>query len=357
MTLTSSLSSQLSIVHNRSFGIEVECFGCTMEVAKSAIEAAGIGINIEGYNHQLRSDWKIVTDASVNNGFEVVSPILSGNDGLNQVRKVARALISVGARVDKRCGFHVHVDARDLSGADLAHCVRRYAAHENQIDTFMPNSRRGTLNSYCRSMTPVVDVLEGTIPSASARAVAGRVHDRFYKLNLCAYLRHSTIEFRQHSGTVDARKMVNWIIFCVTFVEDSRTQVVVDTPVATPTVSVRRNSIESKFLKLAQIMDQHDNRSNPVTAALLATALEVDEASVPSYVSQFRTRYPAAAIQARRGRGYYRDCSQTLQSIMARGNAAAPVGRVVIPQDLGIFGTLAPEVVSYFQERAVDLAA
>jgi hypothetical protein len=44
---------------------------------------------------------------------------------------------------------------------------------------------------------------------------------RYNKVNLCAFLRHGTIEFRQHSGTMNVDKVINWIVFCVNFVETS----------------------------------------------------------------------------------------------------------------------------------------
>lgn len=357
MTLSANHASSATIIFNRSFGIEIECIGCTMQQGEAAIRAAGIEVNIEGYGHVTRPQWKIVPDSSVSDGFEVVSPVLTGNDGLEQVRKVARALVGAGAKVDRRCGFHVHVDARDLTGADLVNCVRRYAAHESVIDTFMPASRRGSSNNYCRPMAQILRYFETPTTTESARTVANRTSDRYYKLNLCAFLRHGTVEFRQHSGTVDFRKMLNWIIFCVSFVEDSRTNLIVETPAPDAAPVIRRNSIERKFLKLAETLDAHNVRSNPVSAADLAAALEVEESSIPSYVSQFRNRYPAAVIQARRGRGYYRDCSSTLVSIMGRTQASAPIGRVEVPAERGLLASLSPEVASYFTERAIDLAA
>jgi hypothetical protein len=43
--------------------------------------------------------------------------------------------------------------------------------------------------------------------------------DRYQKLNLESLERHGTIEFRQHSGTVDAEKAVNWVRLCTAFIE------------------------------------------------------------------------------------------------------------------------------------------
>jgi hypothetical protein len=50
----------------------------------------------------------------------------------------------------------------------------------------------------------------------------GFLSSRYYKLNALAFLRHGTLEFRQHGGTMSILRMVNWIIFCVNFIENSR---------------------------------------------------------------------------------------------------------------------------------------
>ena len=34
---------------------------------------------------------------------------------------------------------------------------------------------------------------------------------RYYKINFQAFATHGTIEFRQHSGTLDADKAANWV--------------------------------------------------------------------------------------------------------------------------------------------------
>ena len=81
---------------NRTFGVEIECIGITSAVACEAIRAAGLTCEIEGYNHNTRDHWKIVTDGSVrdnrgNPGIEVVSPILRGTAGMTALKKVADA--------------------------------------------------------------------------------------------------------------------------------------------------------------------------------------------------------------------------------------------------------------------------
>ena len=38
--------------------------------------------------------------------------------------------------------------------------------------------------------------------------------NRYKTVNVCAYGRHGTIEFRQHQGTTNADKILNWLAFC-----------------------------------------------------------------------------------------------------------------------------------------------
>lgn len=367
----------MNLTNNRSFGIEIECKGITMDQAMEAIRAQGILISFEGYTHRTMSHWKIVTDASVSNGFEVVSPVLSGQAGLEQVATVAKALSRAGAKVQKDCGLHVHVDARDLNAGTLLNIVKRYNKYEEQIDAFMPVSRRASNNTFCQPMTRVLAALEGVsnIEQVDTRTLVNRIaQDRFRKVNLTAFLRHGTVEFRHHSGTVDARKMANWIIFCINFVETSKVEFVreeVSVPgtvvaSAAPAVSsqLRKNAIERKFAALAECLDRHVYRSNYISVSELARTMDVEESTVPNYISQFRARYPGAEIQVRRGRGYYRDTHVSLMGLMGLTASPAPATstttvtyRVVTQEDTGLFMGLEEDVVSYFQERAMDLSA
>jgi len=61
--------------------------------------------------------------------------------------------------------------------------------------------------------------------NALVLAVTGHRHtpdNRFWKLNYAAHLRHKTVEFRQHSGTLDATKAVNWLVTCLRMVQAAK---------------------------------------------------------------------------------------------------------------------------------------
>ena len=48
--------------------------------------------------------------------------------------------------------------------------------------------------------------------------------NRYFKLNVQAFWRHKTAEFRQHSGTIEFEKIANWVLFTSRLIEFSKTQ-------------------------------------------------------------------------------------------------------------------------------------
>lgn len=215
----------------RGFGIELECFlpeGHSMQDAAAAVAARGIPCHVETYNHSLRPTWKAVTDGSLGNmirGAEFVSPILRGEEGLNELVKVCEALTDFGCTVNRSCGLHVHVGVGDAPLSFFKTLTKLYGAYEPTVlDKMMPPSRRASTNHYCRTMATVsataidraasLDALISTISAGEPQ------HERRYrKLNLVAYARHRTVEFRQHSGTLDARKVRTWTMLCLRMVD------------------------------------------------------------------------------------------------------------------------------------------
>lgn len=243
----------------RRFGVELEVVGVTHREAQEALTSDGIPCMVEDYNHSTRDYWKVVMDASVEGSpeepealakhaakprrpcayeagnvprrrecncdscrnysgrtrlqsAEVVSP---PTRDLLMVRNACRALTNAGAGTNRSCGVHVHVEAEhggkvgDLRMLQRIHQI--YACSEAAIDSFMPPSRRGTSNSYCKTVTS---------PSlATHMQLATNIEDVTYgerqsKLNLNAFRKYGTVEFRHHSGTLNPRKLTYWIQVC-----------------------------------------------------------------------------------------------------------------------------------------------
>lgn len=217
----------------RRFGIELEILheNNASEVAEM-IRERGIECHDEYYNHRSREHWKIVSDASVYgrnmNGMEVVSPPLSGQAGIDEVRKMGRILVAIGAKVNGRCGYHCHIEADELTTRELRNVVANFVRRERIVETLVPPSRLS--NSYCRSITRIgynedtnEEYLIESIRSRRARNTliqdANPYGCRYYKMNLRSLARHGTIEFRYHSGTCNPSKIVNHVMFCLAFVE------------------------------------------------------------------------------------------------------------------------------------------
>lgn len=225
-------------IGSRKFGVELEVvYHLSMRDLAAALRAAGITVaevSYYGDAHNARPTWKIVTDGSVSRGFEVVSPVLSGEEGLAEVARVCRALVEAGATVDRSTGLHVHFDAADLSATAIARFLGFYAKHEDSIDLLVAESRRSNANRYTKSLVSGGGSISARVNEflGQMRAVVadearnGRAHavdflarrifrgDRYFKVNVQSLFRHGTVEVRQHQGTVNATKGVAWVRLC-----------------------------------------------------------------------------------------------------------------------------------------------
>lgn len=208
-----TIAPVIDYAFNRNFGIEIEAYNCTRERLARELTAAGINVQVEGYNHTDHTDhWKLVTDSSLsgNNTFELVSPILHGEQGLEELEKVCWVLDLCNAKVNDTCGLHVHMDAAEFDLSTWKNLILTYKRLEGVIDNFMPRSRRN--NHYCKALTAIT---ENSIKHARniGELRAAFFHNRYHKVNLEAYARHRTVEFRQHGGSTNFTKMSAWIHF------------------------------------------------------------------------------------------------------------------------------------------------
>lgn len=204
---------ELDYSFRRKFGVEIEAYNCTFERLVRELREAGIEVASEAYNHHLRSRWKLVTDSSLNGNdtFELVSPILMGEDGLEELEKVCWVLDACNVKINGSCGLHVHMSAEDFNITTWQNLLLSYKHAETEIDKFMPVSRRGDSNTYCSSLIRFSDA---RIRSArNIEELQNLISSRYMKVNLKAYSRHKTVEFRQHSGTISFTKIENWVRF------------------------------------------------------------------------------------------------------------------------------------------------
>lgn len=221
----------------RKFGVEIETFiknSATFDSILSLIRENGITIiDRNHYVHDGIRNWKTTSDASIHpeDGYSVsrefVSPVITSEHKAREVMTIVTILNTFGVKVNNSCGYHVHLDIHDLTPKQVARIYKFYQAYEAEIDKFHQASRRGNNAYYCGTLQSY------TIPEnpSSISEIARVVYDRHIKVNILAYTRQGTIEFRQHGGTIDPVKIMYWVKFCTRVVEFAKTNNPIDASV------------------------------------------------------------------------------------------------------------------------------
>jgi uncharacterized protein (UPF0297 family) len=153
----------------RQFGIELETFHHTrLTGGRYNVGASGRfiadGIKAMGYeakptNNHFEEDyrvWQIKPDNSLSqcpNGLEVVGRTMPGTEAsLEEVTKVANWLMAQGYEVNQHTGYHIHIDAADMSSYEAAAVAVRYNVHRTEIDGIMPPSRRAAVCYWAKPL-------------------------------------------------------------------------------------------------------------------------------------------------------------------------------------------------------------
>lgn len=215
------LRTGLPAVDNRRFGVEIEFFlpySLNLSEIVAKLVAAGVNTYSAGYTHTVSSQWKIVTDGSLYNsgnrngsGYELVSPPMRGEEGLSQIDKALKVLTDAGCFINKSCGLHVHHEATDLTLDALKKIAVYYTEAKTVINKFFSKSRVN--NQYARHYSQYeINDLNGQSSISSFRQFAQYIN-RYRTVNFNSYAKYGTVEFRQHHGTLNAKKVRAWVLF------------------------------------------------------------------------------------------------------------------------------------------------
>ena len=252
---------------NRTFGVEIEFFGLNYVItpidnniikpyciSSRAKDGRHITDLYKDFNLSLgasRDMWHFEQDSSVRGkghtrcGAELISPILSGMDGLVQVYHAFQLLNAIeGIDIDISCGMHVHhgVDIASYNCKQLQQLVHIVHHYENRFYLLIPGDRRTA--ETCRPMEidvkAFLDVCDGDFGGSICRIKelwyslenrydASRGENsrydktRYHGLNLHSYWYRSTIEFRYHSALLEkVDEAIQWIIFTQFLIELSQ---------------------------------------------------------------------------------------------------------------------------------------
>jgi hypothetical protein len=164
-------------------------------------------------------------------GVEFQTPKLAGKQGQESLEAVCAVINDAGMTTDRSTGLHIHLDGRGLiptndkrTPDNLIDLWVFYLSFEEVILSFLPPSRRR--NSYCRLLRTDynakdvqecknIDQLERLWYSDSKAKVQYRKtqkydSSRYAGVNIHSLLKDGHIEIRYHSGTTNARKILEW---------------------------------------------------------------------------------------------------------------------------------------------------
>jgi len=175
------------------------------------------------YNvHGIKYDkWQVVFDGSC--GWEIVSPILRGQDGFEEVVRVLHAVNTDPAvkrfklKVDSTTGCHVHFGYNYRQAKKFQNLVQFVRRFEGALFTLCSASRFGdgiTQNEYCMPLLGAVSDEEvSELSNADCIRNMFCAHDmRYHTVNLSLFDSNpQRLEVRMHSGTTDPQKILLWV--------------------------------------------------------------------------------------------------------------------------------------------------
>ncbi len=168
------------------------------------------------------------SDGSVD-GWEFGSAVLNGDAGLNEIDKFCELAEENSFAVDSKCGFHAHFHVGDESNDVKYNIAIAYWMFRDVWTAFVSSARRN--NRYCAALKWRPIVYGGTVSrierdggaSVDLRTTdystfAGGTERRAW-FNVASYVEWRTYEVRLHSGTISAKKVKNWVVAHLRFVE------------------------------------------------------------------------------------------------------------------------------------------
>jgi len=203
----------------RKFGVELEFTQSSTDRNKlcTAIRSVGEPAYIDGFVHNHNNEeWCCKTDSSC--GYEAASRVFSTPQELKKAGEAIDAIRTAGAKVNNRCGFHVHIELDDFNESKLGKLAAWWVKIEGMIINSVPTARKA--NNYCIPLTQYFR--PDTAYSAEQVLREARSHGRYMTLNLANWYDRKTIEFRIAEGTDDSATVKNWVRFLLWFIEKTK---------------------------------------------------------------------------------------------------------------------------------------
>ncbi len=227
------------------------------------------GVELEAYSvNRSKLDWDWIRsvgagaqdDGSIHggNGAEIITPPASGDKAVEVITRATELVKAAGGEVNNSCGTHVHIDASDLTHADIVRLIKLWSILEAPHYETQPNARRSS--SYAKPCAArYMEALKGGRIDAKGTAKYAVYQDadapdrqstkwgseRYHALNLHSWFYRGTIEIRTHSGTLSPEKILPWASYWASVLDWVRTHTDLDVE------TLRSHSARKVFLSFA----------------------------------------------------------------------------------------------------------
>ena len=352
-----------------TFGIEIETSGVSYPNVQRALRDAGI----KGF--EAKPDGTPSVDAEI-----VLPPMADCQIAWEYVADVCRVLDRIGCRINRSCGLHVHVGNAPLSdettaaqytGSSIAYKERtgrfhtnhgapfdaaavrdimiRYSDQQDVINSMLPRSR--THNRYCQPLN------QRQLESAST--ISDLNHGKFYAINLQTW-GNGTIEFRQHSGTIEADKIKSWVKFILNLINWTMTERVTD-----GTRTIVQTTPVDPFRRASRVGVQYAmmRTTDGATTREIMDATGCSEQRVRAAVSEIRNRVGQAAVvthtQQSNGAAYGDGTDHTRYQVLEQVETQQS-GVQLLPENrrgmASVWAGLDDDLFEIWQQRIIDLS-
>ena len=134
------MNEKLETMRSLGFGPELEYEQISRQRMADAIQSVVGGRQVHGgYAHNAIAvvapdgrEWKAMSDGSLRDGAEFVTPILHWDD-MDTLQEVVRAIRKAGAKTPETTSQHVHIGAADWTPQQITNMVRIFYKQENLI--------------------------------------------------------------------------------------------------------------------------------------------------------------------------------------------------------------------------------
>jgi len=168
-------------------------------------------------NRYSAKGWTFARDGSC--GFEIRSGILKTYADITaSVADVCAALVRDGARIDERCGLHVHIGWQNVRDTSAKYRLFRLCCHYEDAFFNLASPARQN-NHFCARLSPEMRTAMST---GQAWAAWPERESRYHWLNGQNMQDHNvktTVEFRLMASTVSADFITGWIALLLCLVD------------------------------------------------------------------------------------------------------------------------------------------